>query len=81
MSKRVLIWDLETSNLDADWGTLLSVGFKWLDEKEVTVLSVADYPAWHKDPTADKGLVRDFLRVYNQADMTVAFNGVLFDRP
>jgi hypothetical protein len=25
--------------------------------------------------------VRDFLRVYESADMTVAYNGILFDRP
>ena len=81
MSKRILLWDLETSSLDADFGTLLCVGYKWLGESKVHVLSITDYPQFAQDPTNDKPLVRDFLRVYTEADMTVAYNGVLFDRP
>jgi uncharacterized protein YprB with RNaseH-like and TPR domain len=82
MSKpRILIWDIECSGLDADFGTLLAVGFKWLGEKDVTVLAITDYDTFKKDPTNDKGLVRDFLKVYETADLTVAYNGVLFDKP
>lgn len=77
---RVLIWDLECSNLDADWGTLLTVGYKWLGEKKVHVLSAANYASWRKDPTDDSGITKDFLAVYNQADLTIAYNGVLFDK-
>jgi uncharacterized protein YprB with RNaseH-like and TPR domain len=81
INKRILIWDIETSNLDADFGTLLAVGFKWLGEKVVTVLSIADYPVFATQPWNDRQLVRDFLKVYVSADLTVAYNGVLFDKP
>jgi uncharacterized protein YprB with RNaseH-like and TPR domain len=78
---KVLIWDIETSNLDADFGTLLCVGYKWLGEDEVHLISINDYKSFKHDPTNDKHLVRDFLKVYNEADLTVAYNGILFDRP
>lgn len=79
--KRVLLFDLETSNLDADFGTLLCVGYKWLDENKVHILAIDDYKSFKGDPTNDKHLVKDFLKVYNQADLTIAYNGILFDRP
>lgn len=67
--------------MDADFGTLLAVGYKWLGEKKVTVLAITDYEGFADDPTNDKQLVADFLKVYETADMTVAYNGILFDRP
>lgn len=79
--KKVLIYDIECSSLDADFGTLLCVGYKWLGEKKVNILSIADYPGFKKDPTDDKQLVKDFMKVYASADMHVAYNGIMFDRP
>ena len=78
---KILIWDIETSNLNADFGTLLAIGYKWLGDKKTTVLSITDYPQFARDHTNDRQLVKDFLKVYVTADMTVAFNGTLFDRP
>jgi uncharacterized protein YprB with RNaseH-like and TPR domain len=54
------------------------VGYKWLGEKKVTILDIEEYGL---GPTDDKELVAAFLEVYTQADMTVAYNGVNFDRP
>lgn len=81
MSQKVLLFDIECTNLDADFGTLLCVGYKWLGEKKVNVLSLGDYPTFSSDPTNDKELVRDFLKVYAEADLAIAYNGILFDRP
>lgn len=81
MDKRVLILDLETSNLDADLGTLLCVGWKWLGEREVHVLSLADLPNYATDPTDDRDLTKALSAVYSSADLAVAYNGILLDRP
>lgn len=81
MAPRVLIFDLETSTLDADFGTLLCVGYKWLGEKKVTVLSIDQFGDYKNHPTDDSALVEAFLKVYETADLTVAYNGILFDRP
>lgn len=80
-SPKVLIWDVESSGLVADFATILCIGWKWLGEKKTHVISITDYPIFEKDPTNDKQLIKDFLKIYSQAQLTVAFNGVLFDRP
>jgi DNA polymerase elongation subunit (family B) len=79
--KKVLVWDIESSGLVADFATILCIGYKFLDETKTHVLSITDYPQFEKDPTNDKQLIKDFLKVYTSADLTVAYNGVLFDRP
>lgn len=80
-SKRVLAFDIESTGLDADFGTLLCVGYKWLGENKVHVVSVLDTPAFKKDPTNDKYVVKEFLKVYKEADVALTYNGILFDRP
>jgi uncharacterized protein YprB with RNaseH-like and TPR domain len=72
-SARVLLFDFETTALVADFGTIIAVGWKWLDEPDVHV--------WTGSPRSDKALVRRFAAVWNQADVLVAYNGVRFDRP
>jgi hypothetical protein len=57
------------------------MGYKWLGDKKPVVLSIADYEEFTRDATNDKPLVRDFLKVYASADVTIAYNGTLFDRP
>lgn len=79
--KKVLLFDIECTSLDADFGTLLCVGYKWLGESKVHILSIDDYPGFKSDPTDDKQLVKDFMKVYASSDMLVAYNGILFDRP
>lgn len=64
-----------------DFATILCIGYKWLGEKEVHVPSIMNYKGWKKDPTDDSKLVKDFLEVYKQADMTVTYFGSGFDRP
>jgi uncharacterized protein YprB with RNaseH-like and TPR domain len=80
MSKpRILVFDIETTNLKADFGTVLCVGYKWLGEKTVHVPSIMDYRGWKKDVTYDGHLIRDFKEVYEQADLLVTYFGKGFD--
>lgn len=77
---RILIWDLETTHLKADFGTVLCAGYKWLGEKKIHVPAISDYRAFRKDPTNDGPLMKDFLKVYSQADLTITYFGIGFDR-
>jgi Predicted exonuclease len=78
---KILIWDIESTGLKGDFATVLCVGYKWFGEKGVKVISITDYPeAFKKDPTDDKRLIKDFMKVYNEADMTIAYFGTGFDR-
>lgn len=79
---KILCFDLETTNLKADFGYLLAIGYKFIGDKKATVLKID-----HKgnDPRnfrrAEKKLLQDFLRVYLQADVVVTYNGKRFDVP
>lgn len=81
-SPKVLLWDIECTNLNADWGYILCIGWKWLGSDEVTVRSLLDFPDnWDKDRTDDSALVRDFSQVFNQAEYQVTWYGKRFDYP
>src|SRR5271165_5104007 len=77
---KILFWDLETTNLKADFGTTLCCGYKWLGEKRVYVPAINDYESFDKDKTDDKQLIADFIEVYNSADINVTYFGTGFDR-
>lgn len=80
-SARVLFFDIECTNLKADFGTVLCIGYKWLGEKKTHVPSIMDYPNWQKDATDDSRLLKDFLKVWLAADVIVSYNGKRFDVP
>jgi len=46
---RILAWDIEASNLSADFGIVLCVGFKIVGEGKPEVLNVLDYQGKDKD--------------------------------
>lgn len=56
-----------------DW-TLLSIAWKWLDDKNTEVIAVD-----HKDPLNDEYIVREFHKVLNQADVLIGHNMKRFD--
>ena len=77
---RILTWDLETTDLLADFGTILCAGYKWYGKREVHVLSLLDFPKiFGVDPTNDSRLVRAFYNVLAQADVWVTWYGERFD--
>lgn len=82
MSKaRILFWDIEASNLKADWGIVFCVGYKFLGDKKVSLMTIRDYPkAFTGGMQLDKGLIRDFSKVYNSADVAVGHYSTRFDR-
>lgn len=76
---KILLYDIETTNLAADFGTCLCIGYKWLGTNRVSVPSIMDYDGWRDDPTYDGHLLADFRDVYEQADMVVTYYGKGFD--
>lgn len=78
---KILIYDIEVSDLDADWGWTICIGYKWLHEPEATVIAVNDFKGWKKDILNDSNVWTEFMKVYNQADLTVGYFNSGFDRP
>ena len=78
---KILMLDIEASNLAADFGFLLCIGYKWHGEKKTHVISIADAPTFKKDHTDDKWILQEFRKVVEQADMCVFHYGSRFDYP
>lgn len=76
---KILIWDIESTHLKADWATILCIGWKWYGAPEVQVPSLMDYKGWNKDVTDDSKLLKDFHDVLMEADMLVTYFGKGFD--
>lgn len=77
---KILFWDLETTDLNADFGTILCAGWKFSGESKPSLISIRDYPdALEKDPTNDYHVVKAFYKVLAKADMWVTWFGEYFD--
>lgn len=92
---RILFYDIETlPNQGFFWdlwnGTnhkmvekqksIVTIAYKFSDEKKVKLISALDFPeAFKKDPYDDKGILKAFLPILEEADYTVAHYGDNFD--
>jgi ssDNA-binding Zn-finger/Zn-ribbon topoisomerase 1 len=91
---RILLYDVETApNLAYVWGKydqnvlayaeewyLLTFAWKWLDEKQINVIGLDDFPdVFKKDPTNDFKLVEKLHSLYSEADVIIGHNSRSFD--
>lgn len=81
MSSNVILWDLESTNLNADFGYLLCFGWKRLGSKGAQVVSITDFPRFKHDPTNDKDLVIAAAKILSEADVIVGHYSQRFDLP
>lgn len=72
---KILLWDIESSNLNADFGYMICFGYKWLGESKVHVISIDDFDLHKKDPTNDREVCRAALDVLKSSDMWVTWFG------
>jgi uncharacterized protein YprB with RNaseH-like and TPR domain len=80
MSK-VLLWDIECTNLRANYGYILCIGWKELDAKKVSCPTIVDFPRFKRDPTNDKDLIKFAASELSKADLWVTHYGSRFDVP
>lgn len=79
MSK-ILIFDIESTNLAANFGYIICICYKWLGEEKIHTISIDSFPGFKADPTNDKEVVKTFKKVFEEADMVVAHYGQKFDK-
>lgn len=60
---------------------LLTVGYKWLHEKQAHVLSLSQYKTFKKDVQDDTELVKAVWSLLDEADVVITQNGDRFDVP
>ncbi len=81
MAAKILLWDIESTGLKGDFATILCIGYKWYGEEKVHVISITDYKEkFEADPTNDGPLIKDFMKVFAEADMSITYFGIGFDR-
>lgn len=78
---KIVLWDLETTNLNANFGYLLCFGWKILGEKKTNAISITEFPQFKKDPTNDRSLVKAAYSELANADAWVTWYGSRFDVP
>lgn len=78
---KILLWDIESTTLNANFGTILCIGWKWLGGKKIYVADIKTHGDPNK-PWDDSQLIKYFVEeVYDKADYSVAHYGSRFDLP
>lgn len=90
---RILLWDIETApalgyvwqkwqtdvlEFQNDW-YILSIAWKWLDEKTTFVKGLCDFERYATDPENDYELTALAHRLFSEADVVIAHNGIAYD--
>lgn len=77
---RILLWDIESTALNATFGTVLCVGWKWFNDPAVEVVSILDSKK-KENMLDDRHVVERFSRAFNECDYHVTWYGDRFDLP
>lgn len=78
---RIMFLDIETTNLNANFGYILCISWKFNDEKKVRTISITDFPRFKTDPTNDKDVVKNFAKELPKADIICGHYSSRFDIP
>lgn len=79
---RIIAWDLECSNLSADFGIILTFGSKIVGEGDVEVLNILDYTDRSGDLIrAEKRLLKDITERLLDADVWLGHYACYYDVP
>lgn len=76
---KILLLDIESSNLAANFGFPLCVGYMWLNDKKAQAPSLIEYPG--SNNTDDSKLMQHMYDVMVEADQWVTWYGKKFDIP
>lgn len=78
---KVILWDIEATNLSANFGYVLCVGWKELGKKKTNLIKISDFKLFTNDPTNDSEVIRETVKVLTGADAWVTWYGRKFDEP
>lgn len=78
---RIVTFDLEMSNLSANFGMLLCGGFKTYGARKITIHRIDEMPDYKERPWDDEVLASKLAEELEDADILVSYNGKRFDLP
>jgi DNA polymerase III epsilon subunit-like protein len=79
---KILVWDLETSDLKANRGHILCAAAKWAESDDIYSWNINRIEGYGETPKSfqnDKEIVEDLVEMMEEADATVAHYGKRFD--
>ena len=76
---RILFLDIESSDLHADIGHVICIGYKWAHEKSPHIMSLIHHPG--RKSNDDSKLLEAFRPIISKADLVVYHFGQFFDYP
>lgn len=79
---RILLYDIEATNLKGSIGFVLCIGYKWFGEKKVHVLSIGDKRDYGRTPAGtvdDRHVLERFSKIQEEADFVVFHYGMFYD--
>lgn len=78
---KTLFLDIEATNLAASMGYILCIGYKWAHEKKAHVIRIDQTKEGKLHKTDDTGVLREFEKIFNEADIVVHHFGQFYDIP
>jgi uncharacterized protein YprB with RNaseH-like and TPR domain len=78
---KVLVWDIEASDLAADYGFVFCIGWKWLGCKDVNLIKIRSFKRFKSCVYDDTEVLKAFWPVMERADVHVTWYGAGFDLP
>lgn len=77
---KILAYDIEASNLNADFGIILTFGYKVVGEGKVKVLNILDYSSGDL-LKAEKKLLKDISKAMLESDVWLGHYSIYYDLP
>lgn len=71
--------DWPGQSLKASINSVLCIGYKWLGEKNTKIIRLWDHKEWSKSVNNDAPILKEFAKIFNEADAIVTQNGKKFD--
>ena len=85
-SRNVIVWDIESTHLSANFGYILCIGWKRLDASRIYIPALRDFNGVCKtchqvnNPIDDKKLLEHIYPILSQADAWITWFGKGFDQ-
>lgn len=78
---RIAFFDIEVTNLDADFGYVICVSWKFLGEDKIHTVRIDDFNLFKREPWNDRELLREVRERLSVADIIVGWYSSKFDIP
>lgn len=75
------ILDIETSNLNADFGFVICAVVKEYNNNNLKIFRIDNYKGWNTAKYNDKEMIKDIVKELNKYDGVITYNGRNFDLP